>query len=285
MSKAIRYVETDENGSFLIDRLVYGTYIVEGEKEEDGYPSSIFSLDAGKLPAAVTISPEQPDGIIVLKLGPRAGVLKGTVRDAVTGKKIGTNFTVRRWGTPGRFFSTSEGPQFRLLIPASTDVTLEVTAPGYKKWFFAAQSHPSRPAPLRLESGAQMHMDILLQPSHDRNGLVRKYLVPEGYVGWLRLECNVNDAPPVRRDGLTAIYEFPQEGVLRTSSALPEIGAKSEYFFYSADGSVRPIPSDYWKGAGLVWGEYEGSRSGTRSFLGFFVGTEEQYAAHRNPPL
>jgi hypothetical protein len=37
--KAIRYVETDESGFFLIDRLDFGSYYIGAMKEEDGYGS------------------------------------------------------------------------------------------------------------------------------------------------------------------------------------------------------------------------------------------------------
>ena len=37
MAKAIRFVKSDQNGFFVIDRLEFGTYYVEAMKEEDGY--------------------------------------------------------------------------------------------------------------------------------------------------------------------------------------------------------------------------------------------------------
>ena len=37
MAKAIRFVKSDQNGFFLIDRLEFGTYYVAAMKEEDGY--------------------------------------------------------------------------------------------------------------------------------------------------------------------------------------------------------------------------------------------------------
>jgi len=40
MAKAIRYVETDESGFFLLDRLEFGNYYVGAMKEEEGYGST-----------------------------------------------------------------------------------------------------------------------------------------------------------------------------------------------------------------------------------------------------
>jgi hypothetical protein len=283
MSKAIRYVESDESGAFAIDRLDDGTYDVNGKKEEDGYADTSFSFYAGK-PVSVQITPDHPNPRITLKLGPKAGILGGTVRDALTGKPIPVGFMLRRVDNPTNFLSTSAPPAFRILIPASTDVTVEVSAPGYETWFYVDESSHFKPSPLRLESSAQMQLDILLQPKEKQSDQLR-FLVPEGYVGWLRLECNVKSTPASSVTNGVSTYKLPLDGVLRTSSAMPDIGEKKDYFFYSPAGEVTPVPSDYWSGRGLIWGEYEGSRGGERSFLGFFVGSEEQYLAHQSPPI
>ena len=44
MAKKILYVETDENGFFLIDRLDFGKYYVGAMKEEEGYGNSDSSF-------------------------------------------------------------------------------------------------------------------------------------------------------------------------------------------------------------------------------------------------
>ena len=72
MAKAIRYVESDENGAFAIDRLTYGTYDVNSGKQEDGYAERMalrrferLGLKAGqpfdpdKLPAEIRTAVEE----------------------------------------------------------------------------------------------------------------------------------------------------------------------------------------------------------------------------------
>src|SRR2546430_16063216 len=44
MSTLIRYVETDENGFFLIDQLEFGKYYVAAKNEEEGYGGSGLSF-------------------------------------------------------------------------------------------------------------------------------------------------------------------------------------------------------------------------------------------------
>src|SRR5579862_544049 len=54
MAKVIRYVTADDAGTFLIDRLAFGTYQVFGMKEEEGFPDTLWfsSIEAPR----VTIS-------------------------------------------------------------------------------------------------------------------------------------------------------------------------------------------------------------------------------------
>jgi hypothetical protein len=101
MAKAIQFVETDDAGSFIIERLEFGTYDVNGEKEEDEYPDTSWSLYADKPAASVTISADKPTVNVELKFGPKAAVIVGSVRDAVTGKPLNSAFKIardeRRW--------------------------------------------------------------------------------------------------------------------------------------------------------------------------------------------
>ncbi len=160
-------------------------------------------------------------------------------------------------------------PAYRVLLPPATDVLLEVSAPGFKTW---SPGHP-----LRLGSGAELRLDIALQPAHDPSLHPSRFLVPEGYVGWLLLEYNIKDAEPAPTVGDTKTFQFPRTGMLNTSSPGPERGAEDQYFYYFPDGSLREISQNYAAGKGMIWGQHEGSRNGVMSHFGFFAGTEEQY--------
>jgi hypothetical protein len=102
--------------------------------------------------------------------------------------------------------------------------------------------------------------------------------LPDGYVGWVLLEVNSKNAEPVTTENGVKVFKFPPNGKLYTSSSGPEKGAQDEYFYISREGStLRMIPMDYKHGNGMIWGQYEGTRNGTLSQFGFFVGTEDQY--------
>jgi hypothetical protein len=256
-----RTATADENGAFVIDNLAFGTYGVYGSKEDEGYADTLWfsSTEAPK----VTISAREPSGAVVLRFGPKAGMITGTSRDERTGKPLAAIFTVRG-------VSQSKPPNFRVLIPASEDFSLEATAEGYQTW-------ESGSRPLRLESGAQLHLDIRLKPQPDKMR-ASTFLVPEGYRGRLQLDCGIVGEPAAPRKSGASVFKFPADGSnSRTSSACPHPGPQNVYFFYSANGSSHAVPDNYWNGSGMIWGEYNGIGSADVVAFGFFVDTEEEY--------
>jgi hypothetical protein len=104
-----------------------------------------------------------------------------------------------------------------------------------------------------------------------------RFLIPENYTGWVRVEFEVRGAPALPVEARQAVVKIPGSGLLRTSSAEQYGWAKDYYFFYSGAG-VRPIPKS---GPGrLIWGKINGEEtgaSGKRKYEQFFVGTEQQF--------
>jgi len=114
-----------------------------------------------------------------------------------------------------------------------------------------------------------------------RNSIRRssRFLIPEGYVGWVRVEFQVNGAPPLPVDGGEYLFKFPPSGLLRTSSSEQYGWARDHYFYYSEKGA-RILPDTLPGGGGLIWGKINGEKSGSqgkRKYEEFFVGTERQF--------
>ena len=269
--KVIRYVTADEAGEFLIDQLEFGTYQVFGMKEEEGFPDMMW-FSPTEAPR-VTISASQPSGTVLLKFGPKAGVLTGAVRDARTGKPVLAGFTLKRLNDSWRLTS-SQPANFRAFVPPLTEVSLEVDAPSYQKWTYINSTSQSRQ--LRLEPGGQMHLDITLTPQPEESRIAR-LLVPEGYRGRVRLDCDIKDQPAVSQETSATVFKFPASGILRTSSSCPRPGSENVYYSYSRDGSLHELSDNYWNGSGMIWGEYNGYHGGELREFGFFVGTEAEY--------
>jgi hypothetical protein len=99
-----------------------------------------------------------------------------------------------------------------------------------------------------------------------------RFLIPDGYVGWVEIKYGESNAPSLPIISGTLICRIPDSGLLRTSSSLEEGWAKDEYFYSSNEGSVRALMDTGWGSGGMIWGE---SNSTVDQY--FYVGTEAQY--------
>jgi Family of unknown function (DUF6843)/Carboxypeptidase regulatory-like domain len=268
-STLVRFVETNQHGHFVIDKLAWGKYRVFAQKVEAGYPDMGASFYSNDVYPTAYITPEAPSAEIRIRLGPKAGTLTGSVTSALTGAPVYASFRLAQAAPPHKWLITGLRPKYRILLPSSTNVLLEVFAPGFEPW--------SPNGPIRLQPGEVTRLDIALEPSHDPNLHPSKFLVPQGYVGWLLLDYGVKEAKPAPSENGYKVFKFPVSGALSTSSPGPERGADDEYFYYSADDSLSKIPTDYRRGKGMIWGQHQASRNGIMSEFGFFIGTEEQY--------
>jgi hypothetical protein len=104
-----------------------------------------------------------------------------------------------------------------------------------------------------------------------------RFLIPEGYSGWVQIEFEVPGAPALPQKGGATVLQIPASGTLRTSSPEQYGWVNNSYAFYSS-GGVRPIPDS---GPGkLIWGKINGEASGAsgkRKYEEFFVGTQQQF--------
>lgn len=122
---------------------------------------------------------------------------------------------------------------------------------------------------------------VIAQNSTHRSS---RFLIPEGYTGWVRIEFEVQSAPTLPMEGGQYVLKIPSGGVLRTSSAEQYGWAKDHYYYYSAQG-VRPLPDS--GPAKLIWGKINGEESGAsgkRKYEEFFVGNSQQFAGGQVSP-
>jgi hypothetical protein len=151
---------TDETGQFEIDHLPMGTYTITASKNDDGYAE----LGQGTPMPEVTLTPEQPLASVIVKLGPKQGILIPVVKDNVTGKPVFDFFLKWQTDVPdGRWSGAAGFSQWttRTPIPVEQDVSLEFSAHGYKSWVYA---DPTGSRFLRMQSGEREILSIGLQP-------------------------------------------------------------------------------------------------------------------------
>lgn len=104
-----------------------------------------------------------------------------------------------------------------------------------------------------------------------------RFLIPDGYTGWVRVEFEVAGAPPLPVEAGQNVLAIPPSGLLRTSSSEQNGWAKDSYHFSSSAGA-RPIPDSGPQA--LIWGKINGEASGSsgkRKYEEFFVGTNQQF--------
>jgi Carboxypeptidase regulatory-like domain len=171
MASIIPHATTDGSGSFTISMLDYGRYSVSAAKPDEGYPELYLAFYAGlraSLPV-VRLSAKHQFASVALTLGSKAGILTGTVADAVTGKPLNANVEFR-WALEPRNFLRGSGltnAEFRILVPSNHPVTMVVSLESYENWRYQTDKSPLKNAIL-LRPGEELHLDIRLWPSDSR---------------------------------------------------------------------------------------------------------------------
>ena len=114
---------------------------------------------------------------------------------------------------------------------------------------------------------------------HGRERRSNRYLIPEGYVGWLRINYRIKEASPTPLEDGYNLFRFPDSGLMNTSSKGEEGFATDEYCYY-LDSKRSAIPLSainllVW--GGVAFGSKTVSGQEPSSYEEFFVGTREQY--------
>ena len=163
----VPYVETDGQGRFLFKGLKVGhRYKVYSEKEQDGYPDMMLGMynPTDTAPIATATSSVAAEGVTV-HLGPKAARLKWNVRDAVSGDSIETpTFSFERRDNGASASGTALADE-GVLVPSDTDLIVEISARGYRDWYYGEVLDKSTAASLRIPPGEEKTLQVQLQPA------------------------------------------------------------------------------------------------------------------------
>jgi hypothetical protein len=168
MGAIVPHADTDETGHFVIyiPRSWFGKFAVAAKKEDEDYPdmSNQFYSD-GKF-ETITLTSSHPAKTVIIRLGPKAGVLLGTVADAVSNAPLSPCVEFRRASEPNNFLSGSGlvKPQYKLLIPADTDILVKISLDGYKTWYYPGTVEHTAAKPVQVGPGEKKTVDIRLEP-------------------------------------------------------------------------------------------------------------------------
>ena len=116
-----------------------------------------------------------------------------------------------------------------------------------------------------------------LTSCHQERRRPNRYLIPDGYVGWVRIDYKVKEAIALPIEDGFYLIKFPSDGHLLTSTP-SEYGWAADEYYYFSDADRKPLNATGWGGGGMIWGGFSGSVQGAdETYEAVFVGTEEQF--------
>ncbi len=124
---------------------------------------------------------------------------------------------------------------------------------------------------------------IVLSACNDSPKRAAHIQIPDGYVGWVRIELGVPNTPALKTDSQGwELQKVPPSGLLQTSSAPDDMNAAAgrDYSYYSGD-NLKPLPDSLINGWAMsnCFVKPDGSRL-ERKFYTFFVGPKAEYEKH-----
>jgi len=109
-----------------------------------------------------------------------------------------------------------------------------------------------------------------------------RFLIPSGYVGWVRVDYRVAAAPPLPREGKYLLVKVDRNGKLQTSTDLPS-GWGRDQFFYDSGNQRQALSNAGWCKGGMIWGEVNEQDEKSGMVQKFFVGNEDQFRMEVDP--
>jgi Carboxypeptidase regulatory-like domain len=133
--RVLQFHETDADGRFRIARVPWGTYIITVGKEDAGYADTGLGLHCNDAYPIVVLSEDSATADVTLNLGPKASFLDiEPLTDELTRKEIRSAAITLRCADNNDLLITTSTTVGRILVPALTNVVVNITAAGYKPW-------------------------------------------------------------------------------------------------------------------------------------------------------
>jgi hypothetical protein len=162
----VPHATADEDGHFVISHLWLGKYAVGGEKLDEDYANMTSQFYSNGKFGTVVLSSRSPAASVRVQLGPKAGILVGTVVDAVTNTGLNPCVEFRRAKNPSNFLSGTGlvNAKYRVLVPSNTDVFMKIRYGRHKSWYYPGTTTNAQSRALNLKPGEAMTIDIRLEP-------------------------------------------------------------------------------------------------------------------------
>jgi hypothetical protein len=110
-----------------------------------------------------------------------------------------------------------------------------------------------------------------------------RFLVPDGYTGWVRVEFRRKGTPPLPIEDGRLLLKLNQHAMLQTSSDPLSGHGRDDFFYYSGDRRTPLSNAGVCKG-GMIWQvETMVDEPTSTPFERFFVGDEDTYRREVDP--
>jgi hypothetical protein len=112
-----------------------------------------------------------------------------------------------------------------------------------------------------------------------------KFLIPEGYEGWVEVHYSVPDQPDLLREGDNLLIKVPTSGKMSTRTPLVSGYADDKYYFVSANGRKIEIPFEIHGCSSGVCISHNRYFWGPQQDAIFFVGSESDLSKFPEPQM
>jgi hypothetical protein len=116
---------------------------------------------------------------------------------------------------------------------------------------------------------------------HQRHRRGSRYLIPKGYIGWIKVNYKVEGAQALPIEDNLYLFKVPFDGRINAPSDI-EYGSSHEEYYYYSDSRREELHGTGWGHGGMLWGQFNGRAGGSKkesleTYQYFFVGSEEQF--------
>lgn len=116
-----------------------------------------------------------------------------------------------------------------------------------------------------------------------RRRLPYRFLIPEGYVGWVRVDFGVAGAPPLPAEDGYYVLKIPLTGRLKTSSS--DMIVRGEQYYYFSDDTKYRLKIDSQSPACMIQEHFMGpapAYNAPNRYRYVFVGTIAEYEEYKS---
>ena len=122
-------------------------------KESAGYPDTSGAFYSNNVFPTVTLTASVPEPSTLARSGPASGSNVGLCHRRLDRRACSCLLPAQEDLDPGQWILMSQKSDYRVLVPPSVKVSVEVSAPGYKTWFYdGGPSDTLNRPPIRLDS-------------------------------------------------------------------------------------------------------------------------------------